>query len=136
MNLNTQHCDPFFQSLARSKRLTERSCDPVARRPSSKGEKAKSVTKSECAWSSGTWAWKTVSNWHCLLQQIQTVWSNKVSMHAFLTHLVLSALGVERQDGQVGPVGVPVEGHVGRAGSDEVAMGAVAADRLKKQSSQ
>ena len=54
-------------------------------------------------------------------------------MYALLkTHLVLSALGVERQDGQVGPVGVPVEGHVGRAGRDEVAMGAVAADRLKE----
>ena len=52
--------------------------------------------------------------------------------YAFLTHLVLSALGVERQHGQVGPVGVPVEGHVGRAGRDEVAMGAVAADRLKE----
>ena len=49
-----------------------------------------------------------------------------------MTHLVLPALGVERQDGQVGPVGVPVEGHVGRAGRDEVAMGAVAADRLKE----
>ena len=49
------------------------------------------------------------------------------------THLVLSALGVERQNGKVGPVGVPVEGHVGRAGRDEVAMGAVAADRLKAE---
>ena len=65
---------------------------------------------------------------NCVFQQ---------SKYALLkTHLVLSALGVERQHGQVGPVGVPVEGHVGRAGRDEVAMGAVAADRLKKQSSQ
>ena len=61
---------------------------------------------------------------NCVFQQ---------SIYALLkTHLVLSALGVERQDGQVGPVGVPVEGHVGRAGRDEVAMGAVAADRLKE----
>lgn len=42
-------------------------------------------------------------------------------------HLVLAALGVDRQHGQVRALLVPVEGHEGGRRGDEVAMGAVAA---------
>ena len=44
---------------------------------------------------------------------------------------MLPPLRLQGQHRQVGPVGAPVKGHVGRAGGDEVAMRAVSADILK-----
>ena len=53
------------------------------------------------------------------------------SQQTISAHLLLPPLRLQREHRQVGPVRVPVEGHVGRAGRDEVPMGAVAANRLK-----